>query len=582
MQVGCGSVDRCCVSVPAARAVTWRGHRHLGMRPPESGSSSYRTGVILGLCAGASFAWLVHHDRGGEVRIQQVIHAPEAVSSDPGQQFYSARRQGVAPALPRYVATRPPPPPPAVVAVCVGGWLELSIPRRGASVREHVLSVMPSDVFVAGTVRGDASAAKVEAALDGIGALAPFAATSVIRMPSPAELRTELKKSGHWDDFKLQASKGGSGRFNFDDPAFDDPKRWVPIMMSPALGNPNGNTLQEFHYQSRCIDMIKTHERGARRGVSYERVMFTRLEFEWLAPHPPLALLNASYLWVPTGEDNTGVNDRHWLANRADAEGIFRRWDALVTGAFHKIFFATSQVRPAFMSSETYNKLHLQYRRVGVARFPNVAALQCCETSYAAGSGASRRGMHCFAKACHRTLCPRAPANLSTPSCGAAGGSLLHKYLDEGHSAIVHATALSLPGSRWAIAEDATPKRLHIEMGPPEEVPAAPGLLGRGVLYTCKTCEGGPDVPDPVSINVTSCLFRKHSYAYQPTLEAARTVHPCRYYDAAHMAALCGLLGDSPKDRMSRYGWWCSELELQGKVPRYRYYPEGTITGLGL
>jgi hypothetical protein len=28
------------------------------------------------------------------------------------------------------------------------------------------------------------------------------------------------------------------------------PTRWVPIMMSPALGNPNGNTLQEFHYQS--------------------------------------------------------------------------------------------------------------------------------------------------------------------------------------------------------------------------------------------------------------------------------------------------------------------------------------------
>ena len=128
--------------------------------------------------------------------------------------------------------------------------------------------------------------------------------------------------------------------------------------------------------------------------------MFTRLEFEWLAHHPPLSLLDPKYLWVPTGEDNTGVNDRHWLANRRDAEGVFRRWDALVSGLFHQIFFATSQVRPAFMSSETYNKLHLQYRRVGVARFPNVAALACCETSYAAGSAASRRGVRCFAKAC--------------------------------------------------------------------------------------------------------------------------------------------------------------------------------------
>ena len=53
--------------------------------------------------------------------------------------------------------------------------------------------------------------------------------------------------------------------------------------------------------------------------------MFTRLEFEWLADHPPLSLLDPSYLWMPTGEDNEGVNDRHWLASRADAERVFRR-----------------------------------------------------------------------------------------------------------------------------------------------------------------------------------------------------------------------------------------------------------------
>ena len=102
-------------------------------------------------------------------------------------------------------------------------------------------------------------------------------------------------------------------------------------------------------------------------------------------------------------------------------QGVFRRWDDLINGRFHAIFFATSQVtatkenapilrsaratgrassaqdasaasagrlmsfpaslpsaqvRPAFMSSETYNKLHIQYHKVGVARFPNVAFLQ--------------------------------------------------------------------------------------------------------------------------------------------------------------------------------------------------------------
>lgn len=461
---------------------------------------------------------------------------------------------------------------------------------------------MPSDVFVAGTVRGNATARRSIQVLEGISALAPFASASVIRMPRPFELRAELKKSGHWEDFKVQASKGGSGRFNWQDPAYDDPRMWVPIMMSPALGNPNGNTLQEFHYQSRCINMINTYERmggldgaaaatasgggvgGAsslvlgRRdlvgspharpaGMRYERIMFTRLEMEWLAPHPPLSLLDPKYLWVPTGEDNTGVNDRHWLANRADAEGIFRRWDALVSGAFHEIFFATSMVRPAFMSSETYNKLHLQYRKVGVARFPNVAALQCCESNYAAGSSAARRGMHCFAKACHRTPCPSRA--LPTPSCRRApngeqrGGFLSHKYEAEGLSALVHATALSFPGARLRFAPDATPARLHIEL--PESLGG--GSSGVGLLYTCKVCEGGPTVPDPVSLNVTSCLFHGHSYA-DPTLEAARKVHNCRYFSEPHLATVCAALGDE-RERRGRFGWFCNDVErLQAQLVR--------------
>ena len=38
--------------------------------------------------------------------------------------------------------------------------------------------------------------------------------------------------------------------------------------------------------------MVGEHERSERHGQKYERVMFTRLEFEWLADHPPLAMLD--------------------------------------------------------------------------------------------------------------------------------------------------------------------------------------------------------------------------------------------------------------------------------------------------
>jgi hypothetical protein len=574
---------------------------------------SDRISIVIGLLVGACVAWLLRRAPPPMRTPTMLSYTQHPRAATPPDQH---SRSVIAAAA---AAGAPPPPlvepllPPAKVAICVGGFLELSIPRRGASLREHVLSVMPSDVFVAGTIRGNLTAERTARVLDGIRAVGPFASTSVIRMPRPADLRAALKSSGHWEDFKLQASKRGSGRFNWDDHYFDDPTTWVPIMMSPALGNPNGNTLQEFHYQSRCIDMINAYERSGgvssfgaggrsaspdatdggaahssalaqaerrlRRarpaGMRYERVMFTRLEFEWLAPHPPLSLLDPKYLWVPTGEDNTGVNDRHWLANRHDAEGAFRRWDALLNGLFHQIFFATTKVRPAFMSSETFNKLHLQYRKVGVARFPNVAALQCCGTNYAAGSSAARRGMHCFAKNCHRTPCPR-QASLPTPSCGAraVAHSLGHKYEAEGHSAVLHATALSLPGARLVPAPDATPARLHIELPPlPVSTRASLNLDSRaaaaadrvGYLYTCKVCEGGPTVPDPVSINVTSCLFHGHTYA-DPLLEAARKVHNCRYFSEPHLARVCAAIGDA-EERNGRFGWFCRDVEhLQGST----------------
>ena len=31
-------------------------------------------------------------------------------------------------------------------------------------------------------------------------------------------------------------------------------------MLAPAFGNPGGNTLREFHYQSRCMSMVERRE----------------------------------------------------------------------------------------------------------------------------------------------------------------------------------------------------------------------------------------------------------------------------------------------------------------------------------
>ena len=64
---------------------------------------------------------------------------------------------------------------------------------------------------------------------------------------------------------------------------------------------------------------------------SMARVIFSRLEFRWLAPHPPLALLEPEVLWVPSGQNVNGVNDRHAVMHRMHAPTYFGRWELLLS-----------------------------------------------------------------------------------------------------------------------------------------------------------------------------------------------------------------------------------------------------------
>jgi len=208
-----------------------------------------------------------------------------------------------------------------------------------------------------------------------------------------------------------------------------------------------------------------------------------------------------------------------------------------------------TQVRPAFMSSETYQKLHIQYYKVAVARFPNVAFLQCCSSNYNRAT-TNKSNMRCFAKFCHTVVCPRP---LQSSACNRQTKLLSFKYNDEGRSAAFHATALSLPGARFSIAQDMRPPRLHIEY---PHHGAQPGLL-----YTCKTCETA-DTVNAVSLNVTGCLFTQWNYSVA-VLDEARKSHSCRYFDERTLSHVCTAI--APGELVGKvYSWWCQKsLPLQ-------------------
>ena len=162
------------------------------------------------------------------------------------------------------------------VAACVGGLLELRIPQHGRSVAEHVIRPLGAETFVAGTVRGAVTPALEAAALESISALRPFARSAVISMPSLEDFRATFEAAEHWAELQARSSGRGSGcLLPATSPGQRDtvlPKETcLSLITSPVLGNPRGNTLQELHYQRRCLALVTAHEREERCGERCER-----------------------------------------------------------------------------------------------------------------------------------------------------------------------------------------------------------------------------------------------------------------------------------------------------------------------
>lgn len=103
---------------------------------------------------------------------------------------------------------------------------------------------------------------------------------------------------------------------------------------------------------------------------NYSHFIITRTDFEWLAPHPPLHLLNQKLVWIPEGEDYHGYNDRHVVCSAWNVDRYLNFFDALISGEAHSI------LKPYKSLNHEYQlKLHLIHRGIRVGRFKNLAYL---------------------------------------------------------------------------------------------------------------------------------------------------------------------------------------------------------------
>jgi len=201
------------------------------------------------------------------------------------------------------------------VALAFSGWLNVTIPDEGRDARRFLADPLGADVFVAGTyLPTDCADSVGQCLLQRLHHLEPLAGVQLAPMLTHEQLVAHAHSAPAFGpisrSFKVKETFKGLNLF------------------APVLGNHNVSCMRELHDLHRVFALIVAHERH--RGSAYERLVFSRLEFRWLAPHPPLALLEPRVLWTPSGQNLNGVNDRHAVMDRRHGPAYFGRWELLL------------------------------------------------------------------------------------------------------------------------------------------------------------------------------------------------------------------------------------------------------------
>lgn len=385
------------------------------------------------------------------------------------------------------------------------------MPDRGAALNRHLLTPLAADVIASFFYQPwTDTCSSVQAC--GIGNSLTAIRHRVEhlelwRMESIQELVQQLEHLPHWPAILAAHQRGGHIHCKRDNTAnvSISPYSCVGLFKSNSIFSPVLGTtwnLQELIGLHRCFRALQLVEANRRSGVRYSRVVHTRVEYDWLHPHPPLAMLDSAHAWIPVGEDyGGGLNDRHAVLSRRAAEPYFERWSHILNGQVMAIDpqLRAGAIRNAYAAQgDSYVRNTLAFYNHSVRRFPGGGALRCC-----AG--------RCFSSACYRRALPTrrgvrslvgrhevlgavdleaAADAIARAAFAGAGGEgegavasthygvvrrgladlVEGKYRDELEAAIQHKIALDLPGSRFDLRRAARARPEHRSSMPPLEV----------------------------------------------------------------------------------------------------------------
>ncbi len=343
-------------------------------------------------------------------------------------------------------------------ALCLSGPVSTHSPDGGASIRAQLVDPLKATVLMALSAAAedkcnDASSCGVGTTR--FGKLAPIAAVKVTQALTDAELLEAMEKLPHWPKIlKAYNADGGAVKCTrnkaWKSAADGAPYKCTGIasgdtIFAPVLGDPKWFRLRQFRDLRSCYDLlVETEEK---RGEPFTRVIHSRLEYEWIAPHPPLSLLYPpSSVWIPSGEDfRLGLNDRHAVLSRASAEVYLRRWDFITSEV---VLWIDPQLRRrkvdngAYLVPENFLGRTMVYFQQHVQRFPAAAYLTCSNVTGAPG----------YREGCTERFFPNLKQieDRGDPLLWAkTSRSMMGRYASEMEMAIQHAAALTLPGAHY-------------------------------------------------------------------------------------------------------------------------------------
>ena len=345
------------------------------------------------------------------------------------------------------------------VAVCFSGLLNVNVVDSGRNIRQNLVDPFSADVFIAGTYppgghvqcASDKNRTTAGCLWHGVRHLEPITRRDLQPMLSVALLQESMERLPHWPAVVAAFHKHRQRYQNLS-------------VWSPVLGTERAGVLRQYYDYFRVLTLLRREE--AARRAPYTRVVYSRLEFEWILPHPPLAVLlqRPDVTWLPwTGLD--GVNDRHAFMPRAHADRYLTRWNLLRSPRLLELLDSAAAV---MMVPEVFALVALQTARVPYGFYPLPAFLSCCRAGHTAP-----HLPNCFNAACYWT--------------SLRGRALWGKYPAELRFARHHALLMSAcRGAALRVATDAS----------------EPPGCGRDVLQIVVPGGSEPSPPSPVDLPV--------------------------------------------------------------------------------